>query len=82
MCVSHKQTRHAIKQEKSGHMSRPYPCLGEERGRDTELGLFNLFSDIGGPISYIYCDAPKSGVPLTTRQSAENLYVSYLETHT
>ena len=35
-------------------MSHPYPRLGEERGHDTGLGLLNLFSDIGGPISYIY----------------------------
>ena len=28
------------------------------------------------------CDAPKPGGPLTTRQPAENLYVSYYETHT
>ena len=28
------------------------------------------------------CDAPKPGCPLTTRQPAENLYVSYRETHT
>ena len=28
------------------------------------------------------CDAPKPGGPLTTRQPAENLYVSYRETHT
>ena len=30
----------------------------------------------------IDCDAPKPGCPLTTRQPAENLYVSYYETHT
>ena len=35
-------------------LSRPYPHLGEERGHDTRLRLFNLFSDIGGLISYIY----------------------------
>ena len=29
-----------------------------------------------------FCDAPKPGCPLTTRQPAENLYVSYHETHT
>ena len=29
-----------------------------------------------------YCDAPKPGCPLTTRQPAENLCVSYHETHT
>ena len=28
------------------------------------------------------CDAPKPGGPLTTRQPAENLYISYHETHT
>ena len=28
------------------------------------------------------CDAPNPGCPLTTRQPAENLYVSYRETHT
>ena len=28
------------------------------------------------------CDAPKPGGPLTTRQPAENLFVSYHETHT
>ena len=28
------------------------------------------------------CDAPKPGGPLTTRQLAEILYVSYRETHT
>ena len=27
------------------------------------------------------CDAPKPGGPLTTRQPAENLYISYHETH-
>ena len=30
----------------------------------------------------ICCDAPKPRGPLTTRQPAENLYVSYHETHT
>ena len=30
----------------------------------------------------IRCDAPKPGGPLTTRQPAEFLYVSYRETHT
>ena len=28
------------------------------------------------------CDAPKPGGPLTTRQPAENLYISDHETHT
>ena len=28
------------------------------------------------------CDAPNPGGPLTTRQPAEFLYVSYRETHT
>ena len=28
------------------------------------------------------CDTPIPGCPLTTRQPAENLYVSYHETHT
>ena len=28
------------------------------------------------------CDAPKPESPLTTRQPAENLYVSYYETYT
>ena len=28
------------------------------------------------------CDAPNSGCPLTTRQPAEKLYISYHETHT
>ena len=28
-----------------------------------------------------WCDAPKFGGPSTTRQPAENLYVSYHETH-
>ena len=36
------------------------------------------FLKIGG----IICDAPNPGCPLTTRQPAENLYVSYRETHT
>ena len=27
------------------------------------------------------CDAPNPGCPLTTRQPAENLFVSYHETH-
>ena len=30
----------------------------------------------------VSCDAPKPGCPLTTHQPAENLYVSYYETHT
>ena len=29
-----------------------------------------------------YCDAPKPGGPLTTRQPAENLCISYHETYT
>ena len=29
-----------------------------------------------------FCDAPKPEGPLTTHQPAENLYVSYRETHT
>ena len=29
-----------------------------------------------------YCDAPNPGGPLTTRQPAKNLYISYHETHT
>ena len=34
-----------------------------------------------GLVNY-YCDAPKPGGPLTTRQPAENLYISYHETPT
>ena len=30
----------------------------------------------------LVCDAPKPGGPLTTRQPAENLYISYHEMHT
>ena len=36
----------------------------------------------GVVLSYMICDAPKPGGPLTTRQPTENLYVSYRETHT
>ena len=40
-----------------------------------QLGNTRVYLDID-------CDAPNPGCPLTTRQPAENLYVSYLETHT
>ena len=43
--------------------------------------LFSVVEDLG-PYNAIVCDAPKLGGPLTTRQSAENPYVSYRETHT
>ena len=33
-------------------------------------------------LDIIICDAPNPGCPLTTRQPAKNLYVSYRETHT
>ena len=32
-------------------------------------------------IDMLLCDVPKPGGPLTTRQPAEILYVSYHETH-
>ena len=49
------------------------------------LVLYELLSQVpylGLKASPLGCDAPKSGCPLTTRQPAENLYVSYRETHT
>ena len=33
-------------------------------------------------LGQVLCDAPKPGGPLTTHQPAENLYISYHETHT
>ena len=59
---------------------------------DKDKGKINLIKYPGGSdylksavqhaVTVGPCDAPNPGCPLTTRQPAEILYVSYRETHT
>ena len=46
------------------------------------MRLINQYEICIGGIYQIGCDAPNPGCPLTTRQPAEILYVSYRETQT
>ena len=55
--------------------SKELICAGLSPSLTSKLAMFLSRS-------HFECDAPNPGCPLTTRQPAENLQVSYYETHT